>query len=83
MQALMADWKQTVRPLLPGRFVEMIGAPKDRPGEMVFLALAQDEATYRALAELPEQQAFYQRMIEHTEGEPTWEDVSMEIVVQD
>ena len=48
---------------------------------IVFVALAQDEATYRNLANLPEQDAFYRRMLEHLEAEPTWEDVEMEIIV--
>ena len=50
---------------------------------MVFLALAQDEATYRALAAMPEQDAWYRRMLEHIEGEPSWDDVEMQIDIHD
>lgn len=81
--ALMDEWKRTVRPTIPGGFLELSGRPVDRAGEVVFIALAQDEATYRALAASPEQDAFYRQMLEHLEGEPTWEDVEMEITVQD
>ena len=45
---------------------------------MVFVALAQDEATYRRLAAMPEQHQFYLRFNEVFTGEPTWEDVEME-----
>jgi hypothetical protein len=82
-QALSDEWRRTIRPKIPGTFLELIGRPKDRPGEMVFLALAQDEATYRQLAELPEQDAWFRRMLELAEGEPTWEDVEMDLVVKD
>lgn len=80
---LMEEWKKTVRPKIPGSFLELQGRPKDRPGEVVFIALAQDEATYRQLANLPEQDAFYRKLLELMEGEPTWEDVEMEIIVHD
>jgi hypothetical protein len=80
---LHKEWQRTVRPKIPGTFLELIGHPKDRPGEMVFVALAQDEATYGQLAAMPEQDAWYRRLVELTDGEPTWEDVEMEIVIQD
>src|SRR5262249_43413941 len=80
---LHKQWRDEIRPKLPGAFLELIGKPKDRPGEMVFVALAQDEATYRQLAAMPEQDAWYRRFVALTEGEPTWEDVEMDIVVQD
>ena len=38
----------------------------------------QDEATYRRMAEMPEQHQFYLRFNEVFTGEPTWEDVEME-----
>jgi hypothetical protein len=79
LQALSDEWWQTIRPKIPGRFVELFGRPSDRPGEVVFVALAQDEATYRQLATLPEQDAWYRRMLEHLDGEPSWEDVELEI----
>jgi hypothetical protein len=80
LQALTEEWKQTIRPQIPGTFLELMGRPKDRPGEMIFIALAQDEATYRKLADLPDQDAWYRRMAALLDGEPTWEDVEMEVV---
>lgn len=78
LRGLMDEWKTTIRPKIPGSFLNLFGGPSDRPGERVFVALAQDEATYRSLADMPEQDAWFRRMMEHTEGEPTWEDVEME-----
>ncbi len=83
MQALVEEWRRTIRPKIPGAFLELIGRPKDRPDETVFVALAQDEATYRQLAAMPEQDAWYRRNLDLIEGEPTWEDVEMDIVVHD
>jgi hypothetical protein len=80
---LMDEWRKTIRPKVPGSFLAMGGTPKDRPGEIVFIALAQDEATYRQLAAMPEQDAFFHQMMEFLEAEPTWEDVEMEISVKD
>jgi hypothetical protein len=80
LRALNEEWERTIRPQIPGTFLQLIGRPKERPDEMVFVALAQDEATYRRLAELPDQDAWYRRMAALLEGEPTWEDVEMEVV---
>lgn len=74
---LMEDWERDIRPTIPGDFVSIGGSPKDRPDEVVFLALARDEPTYRALAASPEQDAFYRKMLTHLDGDVTWEDVEM------
>ena len=75
--------KTAIRPMVPGSFLELSGRPSDRDGESVFVALAQDEETYRDFAAMPEQDAFFRRMMEHLEAEPSWEDVEMEVVVHD
>src|SRR5687767_14834363 len=82
VQAPMEEWKQTIRPKIPGSFTSLSGRQAGGSGEMVFLALAQDEPTYRALAAMPEQDAWYRRLVEHLEGEPRWEDVEMQIDIQ-
>jgi hypothetical protein len=78
LDALMEDWRRDIRPRIPGTFVELWGHRAGQPDQIVFVALAQDEATYRQLAEMPEQHQFYQRFNEVFTGEPTWEDVAME-----
>lgn len=47
------------------------------PEQIVFVALAQDEATYRHLANLPEQHQFYLKFDEVFAAMPTWEDVEL------
>lgn len=83
LQELMADWKRDIRPKIPGAFVELIGHQAGQPDAVVFVALAQDEPTYRQLAAMPEQHEFYQRFNEVFTGEPTWEDVEMEWGIRD
>jgi hypothetical protein len=80
LDALMAEWNQTIRPQIPGPFVQLIGHRDEQPEDLVFVALAQDKATYQALANLPDQDAWYRRMAEHVEGEVQWEDVAMELI---
>ena len=83
INALMDGWKAEVRPTIPGHFLELSGTPKDKPGEFVFIALAKDEPTYRALAASPQQDAWYRKLRDHLEADPTWEDVEMELTAND
>jgi hypothetical protein len=79
MQGLMEEWERDIRPKIPGGFVSIAGSKSGMPNESVFLALAQDEQTYRSLANMPEQDAWYRKMAELVEGEVTWEDVQMDV----
>ena len=81
LRAMLEEWKTSIRPKVPGTFIELSGHRESDPESIVFVALAQDEQAYRNLADLPEQDAFYRRMLEHLEAEPTWEDVEMDVVV--
>ena len=83
MEALNDEWFRTIRPTISGRVVQLLGTPKDRPGETVFIALMQDEATYRKLAVNPAQDAWYRRFAELLDGEVTWEDVELELRIED
>ncbi len=76
------EWKSTILPMIPGVFFQAFGSSSDESGVRVFLALAEDEATYRNLAAMPEQDAWFRRLLEHIEGEPTWEDVEMEYTIR-
>jgi hypothetical protein len=80
---LQDEWERTIRPTIPGAFVSLFGQPKGRSDEVVFIALAQDEPTYRALAASPAQDAWYRRLMEHCQGEPVWEDVEMNWFVRE
>jgi hypothetical protein len=81
--AAMEDWKREIRPKLKGHFLELNGKSVDHPDEIMFIALAEDEKTYRALAEMPEQHAFFERMSALVDGEIRWEDVEMDVVLND
>jgi hypothetical protein len=79
--ALMKDWVRDIRPKIPGQFVEFTGRSTQHPDEVLFIALAQDEKTYRALAEMPEQHKFFERMSELMDGDIRWEDVELEMTL--
>jgi hypothetical protein len=49
----------------------------------MFIALMQDEATYRKLAEMPEQHAYFERFSKVTDGEIRWEDVELDVTLDD
>ena len=79
LDALTKEWRETIRPQIPGEVVQLVGHADGRPEELVFVALVQDEATYRQMAAMPEQDAWYRRMAEQLEGDVRWEDVEMEL----
>ena len=81
--SLMDEWKRTIRPQVPGSMLELAGTSVSRPGETVFIALMQDEATYRTLANNPDQDAWFRRMLELADGDVQWEDVNLDITLQD
>ena len=78
LEALMQEWLPTIRPRIPGDFVQLVGYADGQPEDLVFVALAQDKATYQRLAQLPEQDAWFRRFTEQVEGDVRWEDVEME-----
>lgn len=80
LDALMAEWNRTVRPKIPGAFVQLVGHAAGQPEELVFVALAQVKATYQTLASMPEQDAWFRRVADQVEGEVRWEDVAMEML---
>ena len=78
INSLMDDWNNEIRPTIPGDFITLAGSPKGHPDDYVFIALAKDEPTYRALADSPAQDAWFQKLRSHLDGDVTWEDVQME-----
>jgi hypothetical protein len=83
LDELMKDWERDILPKIPGAFLQLTGHVAGKPDQIVFVALAQDETTYRALAAMPEQHAFYLRFNEVFTGEPAWEDVAMDVHTRD
>ena len=77
LESLMADWNEQIRPKIPGSMLNLLGNAAGSPDDLVFVALVQDEPTYRNLANLPEQDAWFRRMAALIEGEVSWEDVEL------
>ena len=78
VDSLMEEWRREIRPKIPGPVVELVGHRAGQPDQTVVVVLTQDEATYRKMAELPEQHQLYLRLQELLIGEPSWDDVEME-----
>ena len=81
IDALGEEWARTIRPQIPGPFLQLVGHQDGDPNALVFVALAQDKTTYQNLANLPEQDAWYRKMIELLDGEVQWDDVELDQVV--
>jgi hypothetical protein len=76
MRALTDEWAMTIREKIPGVVVQLQGRPSERPDELVLVVLMQDEETYRNLAAMPEQDAWFRRMRECLTDDPVWDDVA-------
>jgi hypothetical protein len=83
LDEFMEEWRRDIRPNVPGSFLELVGHQAGKPDQVVFVALARDEETYRRLAAMPEQHEFYLRFNEVFTAEPTWEDVELDIRIND
>jgi quinol monooxygenase YgiN len=80
-RAISEDWVREMRPKIPGRVIELIGRSVEHPDEIMFIALMQDEATYRKLADMPEQHEYFERFSEVTDGGIRWEDVELDVTL--
>lgn len=72
--ALMEEWNRERGGEVPGVRATYLLRSEHRPGELVGVAVFDDEQTYRANAASPEQDAWYQRVRETLEADPVWED---------
>lgn len=80
---MMKEWERDIRPKISGHFISVGGHKEGNTSEMVFMALAKDRATYRKLAEMPEQDAWFRKMMQHVDGQVRWEDVEMDVYNDD
>ena len=83
IMSLLEGWKKDIRPKIPGHVVQLTGHSASDPNDIVFVALMQDEQTYRALAALTEQDVFYRAMLTHIDGDIKRDDVHLEITLND
>ena len=75
------NWETDIRPKIDGHVFELAGHSAKDPREMVFVVLMNDEATYRKLAALPEQDAWFRTMRSHLDGDVRWDDVELDITI--
>ncbi len=79
LDALNDEWLRDIRPQVPGPVMQVLGQVAGKPDHVVFVALMQDEQTYRDLAANPAQDAWFRKLMEHAVGDVTWEDIEAEV----
>ncbi len=79
LRALSGEWALAIRDRIPGVVVRLEGRPAERSGEVVIVVLMQDEATYRDLAALPEQDVWYRRLRACLVDDPVWDDIAWDL----
>lgn len=80
--ALMEEWGRTRGAQVQGARATYLMRSERRPDELVGVAVFDDEQTYRANAESPDQDAWYQRLREALEADPVWEDGTYLVATQ-
>jgi len=75
IERLMAEWEAEMRPRTPGSHDGYLFVPDAGDGTTAHLvAVFDDEASYRASAASPEQDAWYRRLRALLEADPDWMD---------
>jgi hypothetical protein len=72
--SLMEEWSRDRGSQVQGARATYLLQSERRPGELVGVAVFDDEQTYRANADSLEQDTWYQRLREALEADPVWED---------
>jgi hypothetical protein len=80
--SLMEAWNRDRGASLPGARATYLLQSERRPGELIGVAIFDDEQTYRANAQAPEQDAWYRRLREALETDPIWEDGTFLVATQ-
>ena len=72
--ALMEAWNRERGAEIPGARATYLLQSDRRSEELIGVAVFDDERTYRANAQAPEQDAWYRRLGDALETDPIWED---------
>lgn len=72
--ALFEEWGRTRGPIVRGVHAGYVLRPDDKSGEMIGVAIFEDQATYVANADDPAQHAWYLRLRDLLEADPIWQD---------
>ena len=83
LAAIDEEFLRTVRPTIDGPILMLRGRVHGQPEVEVSIFLCKDSTVYTKLSDSPAMDALYQRTVEHYEGEPSWEDIEVDTIVQD
>lgn len=72
--ALMEEWARTRGSRVNGARAAYLLRSERQPGELLGVAVFDDQATYQANAADPQQDAWYRRLRETLQADPEWED---------
>ena len=72
--ALLEEWERERKPNALGAIGGYIFKPDGRPDELIGVAVFRDRESYRENGSDPAQDAWYQRLREHLESDPEWDD---------
>lgn len=71
---LFQEWERDRKPNTKGAIGGLVMKPDNSSGELIGVAVFSDKASYIANADNPEQDRWFQKVMESLESEPTWED---------
>ncbi len=74
LRRLMSEWNRERKPSVRGARESYVLLPEAAPDEAILVAVFEDQASYRANAQDPEQDRWYRRLREYLAADPTWED---------
>jgi len=72
--ALLEEWERDRKPKVRGAIGGYVFRPENAPGQLIGVAIFRDHESYRANADDPDQDAWYQRLRALLEADPEWED---------
>lgn len=72
--ALLDEWNRGRGKQIEGNVGGYLYHLDDDPQNMIMVVIFKDRASYRANAEDPEQDRWFQQIAQHLEGEPVWHD---------
>jgi hypothetical protein len=81
VQSLLTIWNDTMWSQLPGKLLELVGNVAGQPNQVVFIALAQDEAAFQQMSASPEEHAFYGKFDAAFEEKPTIDIVQIAVTI--
>jgi quinol monooxygenase YgiN len=71
---LSVVWEQEHAPNIDGFVASYVMELEQNADEVLLVAIFEDRTSYMANAQRPEQDQWFQKVREHLEGDPVWED---------